>query len=311
MPLFTIQSQPQLSQYFIRPLPVLAFIGFTTVSHVSTANSLFVGYGQSEQVTEPSEGRRIDFTPGGKTALLSVDLTEQLSFSADVYRADQSKGVSDRLNGDIAIRSWSVGAGYFVGSWSFYANYTDWHDELSVSDSNSAVVGLKQESESPSYSLQLGYDWQQGNWQWGAGMGLHYSDWTQFERRQPRNEPARTSTDKGSSTFVSVDLSTSYYVQLHNNRALIMGISGRWNQLTNSESQAVSRNGRNISQINSPRITNLINAQSALGTESYGQINTYLSVDIAENWLVDVNYSMDFAGEENSSAWAVNLGYLF
>ena len=50
------------------------------------ASSLYIGYGQSEQTTEPAPDRRIDFTPRGTTALLSIDVTEQLSVASREIR---------------------------------------------------------------------------------------------------------------------------------------------------------------------------------------------------------------------------------
>ena len=286
--------------------PIVTLMPFT-----SQASSVYVGYGQSEQTTEPAPDRKLDFTPGGTTALISLDVTDQLSVSADVYRADESQSLSDRLTGNIEIRSWSIGVGYFLDNWSFSASYVNWQDELTINDSNNNVTGIEQESDSPSISVQAGYDWQKGNWQLGTGVGVHYSDWDMSERRIIRDEPPRDSLDEGSSTFISLNLSASYFIELNQNRGMILGLSTRWNQLTDSESAAVSRNGRNISQINNRTVLNFINSQSALGTESYGQVNTFVSYDISENWLVDVNVSLDFGGEESSTAWAVNLGYVF
>ena len=201
--------------------------------------------------------------------------------------------------------------GYFLDSWSFSASYTNWQDELNITDPNVNESRVQQDTDSPSISVQAGYDWQKGNWLLGTGSGFHYSDWENSERRDTRNEAPRTSVDEGSSTFVSIDVSASYLFELGGNRAVIVGASSRWNQLTDSESTAVSRNGRNISQVNNRTVRNFINSQSALGSESYGQINAFISYDINENWLLDVNGSFDFGTDESSTAWAINLGYVF
>ncbi|MBD1388501.1 hypothetical protein IC617_03585 [Neiella sp. HB171785] len=293
-----------------RYLTTALLSSFLLTPAASYASALYIGYGQSEQTTQVNE-RIINFKPAGKTALLSLDLTDQLSVSADVYVADESEPVNDRVNSSLDIDSWSLAVGYYLDSWSITASYNNWQDDLTFKAGKESVVTFQRDTESPSYSLNTSYDWQIDNWQLGVGLGVHYSDWQMTQRREKRDDPASSSKEQGNSTFVSANLSASHYTELTADYGLLAGASVQWSQVTDSESEVVSRNGRNISQISSGRRGGLINSQSALGSESYGQLNTYLSVDLFNQWVVDINGSFDFGGDESSTAWTANLGYLF
>ncbi|GGA68339.1 hypothetical protein GCM10011369_07470 [Neiella marina] len=281
-----------------------------TTPSISFASAIYLGYGQSEQTTQVNE-RVIHFKPAGKTALLSFDLTDNLSISGDVYIADETEQVTDRVDSFLDIDSWSVGIGYYVENWAFSASYNNWQDELKLKTGKENRITFERDTESPSYSLSGGYDWYLEDWQLGVGLGVHYNDWQMTQRRDKREEPDASSKEQGNTTFISASLSASYYLELNADYGVLTGASMQWSQVTDSESQIVSRNGRNISQVNNRRNGSLINSQSALGSESYGQLNTYVSFDLFSAWIVDLNASFDFGGDETSTAWTANLGYLF
>ena len=289
-----------------------AFLPLLFIASVPSAHSasVYVGYGQSEQMSILGE-RTFEFDPAGVSALVSVDLTENLSLTADVSALDDSTNPAPRVEGDFDIDSWSVGLGYYLENWSFSASFSDWEDSLVLLADTMAPLRVEQNTDAPSISVTASYDWGEDNWQMGVSTGIHYSDWEQNDRTLTRDNRLQTSVDNGDSTFVSVTLSAARFVTLSEDFALIVGGSAGWNQLTDSESTAVSRNGRNISQINNRVVRDAITGSAAIGSESYGQVNLYLSLSMGDHWVLDLNTSSDVGGDENSTAWSANLGYQF
>ena len=276
------------------------------ISTTIKAGSIYVGYGQSEQNSIVGE-RTISFSPSGASVLLSFDLNENLSLSFDYAHLSDEQAISNGVNGDLDLDSWGTGLVYYFGNWALSASYSDWQDELHIAPMENSIVRLEQETSSPSSSLSFAYSWDGTDWQIGLAMGIHYSNWSQSRLSQTRpNEPLQSAYDEGDSTFVSPSISAAKVVPISSKSDFIVGGSISWNHLTNSESLAISRNGRNISQI-----SRRSNTSSVGGTESYGQLNIYVSYDISASWLVDVDSTFDIGSEENTQAWSINIGYLF
>jgi len=47
------------------------------------------------------------------------------------------------------------------------------------------------------------------------------------------------------------------------------------------------------------------------GDDNYGQITSYLSYDINQNWSVDVDTSIEVATTNNNLSWAMGINYTF
>jgi hypothetical protein len=171
----------------------------------------------------------------------------------------------------------------------------------------SEFAPFAQETQSPSSSVSLAHSWDGSDWQVGLTMSIHYSNWRQYHLLQNRlNEVRQTGFDEGDSTFIGTSVSAAKVLPISPHTQLVVGGSIAWNYLTNDESLAVSRNGRNISQI-----SQRTSSATVTGSETYGQLNVYLSYNICESWLIDVDSTFDVGGEENTQAWSVNLGYIF
>lgn len=278
------------------------------------AASIYYGYSQSDQTT-PVGNNSLDFTPAGSSLLISLDPTENINVYAEFSALDDTQSINEQASGTLDLESLSVGIGYYLDNWSFSASYLDWQDELLVDTIETSRRVATDVTVADTFALSVSYDKTFESWQLGANIGLHYSDWQLDSQLLTRDSEGKirnqTSVDMGSSLFVSVGLSAAHYHSLSGASGIMFGGNIGWNHLTDSESEAVSRNGRNISQIANRTIRNLITTQNILGSESYGQASLFISYDISEHWVTDLNFAYDFGTEVSSPAWSVNLGYQF
>ncbi|MGS2721103.1 hypothetical protein [Paraglaciecola aestuariivivens] len=275
------------------------------------ASSSYLGYSQAEQVSFAGN-RELHFAPKGPVGLISFDLTDKLQVSVNFAELDDQMQLSERIAGQLNIESWGIFASYYWQNWSISANYSKWQDDLGIAVQQVEQSVFQQQSRSPSVSFSIGHDWTFNQWQLGLVAGLHQSKWELAQRLfYQQSQIDQSSLDQGHSRFVSLAVSTSKFVALSAQHDLMLGLSLGWNQVINSESAAISRNGRNISQITNRVIANQLAAAAAIGTESYGQMHLFVSFDLGLNWILDIDTSLDFASTQNSQAWSINLGYLF
>ncbi len=276
--------------------------------------SIYYGYSQSDQTTTVGNNT-LYFTPTGSNFLISLNPTDELSLYAEYSALDDSQSVNQQATGDLELESLSLGAGYYLDNWSFSLSYLNWQDELLVSVDGTDITVVTDNTDADAYAFSISFDKTYDNWQWGISSGVHYSDWKSatesIVRTQDNETRNQSGVDTGDSLFISLSLSVAHYKALTTSSGLMFGGSLGWNQLTDSESEVVSRNGRNISQIANRTVRNLVTSQNIVGSESYGQMNIFISYDFAEHWVTDLNLSYDFSGEQNSSAWSINLGYRF
>lgn len=280
---------------------LLAWGGNTSV----LAHSFYLGYSQSEQTSYIGE-RALNFSPVGVSGLISFDLGKDWSITLDHASLNDSQSIARTVDGALDIESWGAGLNYYWDKWALSVAYSDWQDELHIRTEND-IVRFEQSTESPASSVSLSYNWGGADWQIELATGLHYSNWSQALLSQARlDQPEQTALDEGDSTFISTSVSATKLVPINAQNQLVFGGSFSWNYLTDNESIAVSRNGRNISQI-----SQRLSAATVTGTESYGQLNLYISYDISESLLIDIDSTFDVGAQESTQAWSFNVGYLF
>ncbi len=294
----------------------LSILSIVWVNQVD-ANSLYVGYSQSE-LTSVIGQREVDLEPSGANILATFDLSDNWTVSLDVGQQDDTAAFENNASAKFENDSWGASVNYFYQDWAFSYSYSDWNDELEViAFPLGRPVAQRQiyfqTNDSPSHALRATYYWSGEFWQLGLSGGLHYSNWEQFTHfDNPLDQrPSQDSVDKGDSTFVSLGINASRFFPIEGSRNVVLGGSVNWNELTDDDSQAVSRNGRNINQINNRNIINRLNTLVVSGSDSYGQANVYLSWDITEHWILDLDTGIDFGNEDNSQFWSVNIGYSF
>lgn len=290
----------------------LAFTALACYQSLSAAHagSVYIGYGQSEQVTS-LENRDLNFDAGGLSLLASFDVSDALSVSFDVSQLDDDINITEQVVGELDIDTWGVGLNYMVEDWLFSASYASWEDELLVDARLRTPRRLDQSTDSSSIGLTSSYNWYGDSWQSSLGAGFHYADWTSTDRIMAPESQLNSAEDEGSSTFISFTASAAKYIFFENDAYIAYGIVISWNEILDNASDAVSRNGRNISQINNRLAQDLIGQNAVIGTESYGQGTMYVSYGLNENWVVDVDVTSDIGTDQNNLAWSVNLGYQF
>ncbi len=292
-----------------KPLGIIFLAG---ISQTTWASSVYVSYGQSEQTVVVGE-QSIDLTPAGTSLMLDFDITEQFSVSLDTSGYDDSEGLSQFANLDYDSDSFGVGLGYTLEDWSFYYQFADYEDQQRVDSSRQGTPASTTITEAQTHSVGLARFFIKDDWQFSLNAGLHYNDWDQNLRvlSGDPQQPPQSTEDQGDATFVSIGAGASYFVSLTEDRALMYGIYAGWNEVMDSGSETVSINGRNVSQIRDINTGNRISALSIAGSESYGLVNLYVSLDLSENWVADVDASFDFASDDNATSWSLSLGYFF
>lgn len=281
------------------------------------ANSVFVGFSQSE-LTSVLGPREVELEPSGTSLLASFDLSDNWTVSLDIGQQDDSATFETNATAYFDNDSWGTSINYYYENWAFSYGFSNWEDELEViafplrNPADRRQIYF-QTNDSPSHAFRATYYWQSDFWQVGLSGGIHYSDWEQFTHfDNPLDAtPRQDARDKGDSTFISLGLSASRFIPIDGNRNVILGGSVNWNELSDNNAQAISRNGRNINQINNRNLRNRLNALVVSGSDSYGQANVYLSWDITEHWVLDLDTGVDFGGDDSTQYWSVNVGYIF
>lgn len=273
------------------------------------ANTLYVGYSQSEQVSAVSE-RQIHLTPSGISALLSVDLGEHWSLAFDYSRLDDQQSMNAFVDSQFTADSWGVSLGYYWQHWSISLAYANWQDLLQINHDTDRLFQFERDTDAPAYNLLLSRFWHFNQWYTSLSIGLSTNHWQQHTRFTNSLGP-QSAVEQGNSTFTSLRLSGARTIINFAQGNISAGGSVSWNQHLNSAAATVARNGRHISQINNRQLRTRLSQQHALGSESYGQYSLYLSLELAGQWLLDLDSSWDFSTMNNSNAWSVNLGYLF
>ena len=304
-------NKRQITETIHPPLiltPLLFFCAFT-----ANASSVYVGHSSSEQVSILGE-RNIDLNPSGQSIYLSLDINENWSISGDYTHLEDSSNVENLANLRFDIDTFSSGVSYFGEQWSLYYQFSSFDDEQVVTRNGDSRPVSTETTEVSTHSFGGGYYWTlQENWQVSLTASVHLSDWDQrLQTNLPDpNRPPQSSLDSGDSTLVSVSGNLARFIALNETTSLTLGSFVSWNEAIDSSSETVNRNGRNVSQIRNPEIRSQINSQIATGSESYGQLSFYLSLDFMENWVLDLDTSFDFGTDENTQSWSINLGYFF
>lgn len=285
---------------------------FTALPVLCWGNSVYIGYGETELTTSVGE-QTLNLTPSGVSLMADFDVTEEISVSIDTSRYSDSVTQNNLIQVEYEVETLGAGISYNLENWSTSYQYSQYNDEefsvvLIQNQPNSQI-----EAKANTHSIGLSRYFSNDDWQFSLYTGVHYSDWEQdtvIDAPSP-NRPLETSVDEGDSLFVSLGGGISHYWSLSDNRSVLIGTFISWNELTDSGSAAISRNGTNVSQIRDVDIRDQINAFAAIGSESYGQVNLYLSVDVTDNLVWDVDASFDFSTDDNSAAWSTSVGYFF
>ncbi|MCC2605472.1 autotransporter outer membrane beta-barrel domain-containing protein [Planctobacterium marinum] len=284
----------------------------SVVPCLSQASSLYLSYNSEEQWAYVGENSYL-LSPDGGSLLLNYDLSEDWSLSLDIGQLQDARQPDAPIRLSYKADAWGAGVSYYQEQWSAYYQYSVYNDKQSTLD-NGPGPDSTLKIHSKTHSSGVSYHWvNNDNWQLTSSAGLHYSDWQQQQTDRP-DDPDRAmthTTTPGNATIGSIALNLTGFNRPNDVYELSYGSYVSWNQVFNSETQSQNTeqrapNRRNRSEPNHNR-NNLV----ASGSESYGLINVYVAVSVAENWILDVDASRDFGSDDNSHSWSMNLGYIF
>lgn len=290
----------------------LLFLAITTLPNLSYASSIYLGYNQSEQIVGVAENS-YQLSPEGASLMLSYDLSEHWSINLDVGQLQDSRRPDAPIRLDYDADLWGVGASYYQEDWSAYYQYTAYDDKQITLDGGPGPNSLLT-SDSDSHSLGFSYYWlSTENWQFTSSFGLHYSDWEQRQTDTP-DEPDRPvihSRTPGNATIGSISLNLTGFKTLNENYELSYGTYASWNEVFDSATQSSDTDRREPPRLNQPDRNDNRNNLVASGSQSYGLISFYIAVGFAENWVLDLDTSLDFGTDNDSQNWSITLGYTF
>lgn len=294
---------------------------FLLFSSFASADVIYAGYSQNE-VSSVVGTTDIDLEPGGLTVIASFNLNDNWSIGVDLGKQDDSSSIANTVVADYDSDNWGVNLTYYNQSWAFTYNFSNWEDDLDVTARFTggfpggfpdSIPVETQNNDSPSHSLRATRYFTGANWQVGLSGGIHYNDWKQETESLVLggNGTIIATTESGESTFLSVGVDGAWFFSVSDARNLIAGASVNWNEHLSDEVDGIAISGRNFNQFGSRNIINNLNNLTVSGSQSYGQASLYASLDITEQWIIDISTGFDFALDDNGQYWSVNLGYLF
>ena len=120
----------------------------------------------------------VTLSPAGPGLSLSYDVND--NWSVDVsFQSWQDDAIAQQsFSVDTDLDSQSVGVSYYDNSWSYSVFYSRSEDDTVVASVNQPdLLNRKDNSESSSLGLSVGYGWMSGDWFYNASVGLQQSDW--------------------------------------------------------------------------------------------------------------------------------------
>ena len=293
---------------------------FSVISLPVNSAAISVRAGQYEQNLVLGENQT-DISPTGYDLSVNFDFTENLVVHLDYGAYDKDKSFLLNNTLDYEKDTWGLGASYYLGDWSFSAQYSDLDERLTITNDRHSALVYEEDYRSPAYMLSVGYnfDLQTNNavWFFNLSSALQSSDWRLNLKRVERpieNEQFNTGVDKGDTLFGDISFSAARFINLSDNHTVYVGGSIGWNHLISGESSIISRNGVSVQQLARTRSTSQNRANQASFSQSvqgdqYGLLSLFIAYSLTENLSLDFDYSTSFSADENSEGAYITLGY--
>lgn len=292
------------------------------MSSSTLANNITVNHSQLEQYIT-LENEDILLKPAGEGVFLSLDLNEHWLVKFNYQRwQDKAQAISP-VSLDLALTSLGGNLSYVKDNWYASTSIGFSDDDVSYRGNQNRFDFRQDNTQVTSLSGVLGYSWFQDSWMFDLSIGLQYANWSienkifNSERAQLEGKPPEeVNTTESDSSSVNAGISAARYWELTQEQGVLAGIMLSWdyqfsgdNSLKTNTPPPPIRSAssqqtitRNISS-NPSRITS--------GDDNYGQITTYLSYDMNNNWSVDVDMSIEVASTHNNQSWAIGVNYSF
>lgn len=276
---------------------------------VATAGNLYVGYQHTPQ-TSVLGTQSFDFDATGMDVYGTVSVNEQVDIGIGLTALDDTndelQGVSANLDSNTTV----INTSYTTESFGVSFSYFRWDDDLDTTATDNRVVAA-QRASGDVFTISGNRDWFLDNWQLGVGFSLSHGDWQQTSDVQRQSVLAfEPILEDGQSSFVSVEASADHYLDVSPDHTLLIGLSTGWNQVVESDASLVLSSNRQLSQRNLNRLNQFASSQ-VTGTDSYGQVNGYISWIIGANWSIELNVNQLLGVDQTQPSWSAGVGYVF
>lgn len=269
------------------------------------ANSLYVGYNQTQLISQFQQLQR-NYEPSGLLLLGSVDVAENWSLSGNLSALDEDFSIPNAI-ASVDVDSWGASISHFRGDWSYSLSLSNWQQDGQIRVARDNRLVAQETNDATGVALNVSKDWFKGNWQFGLGAGLSYSDWEAQTGAQPLNIRV---LESATSTFANITLTGSYIVPINSDMSLLLGANINWQENISSDDENTT-----LSRLNPPpnggrAPVRQLNSVAA-GTESYGTMSFYLAWQIDQHWSIDADANFDIDSEDSLGGWSVSVGYFF
>ncbi len=292
------------------------------ISASTLANNIAINHSQLEQYITLSD-EDVLLKPAGEGIFLSHDINEQWQVKLDYQTWQDEESAINPVSIDLNLTSFGGNLSYVHDTWYVSTSIGFSEDNVAYRADQSRTDNRQENTQVTALSAVIGNSWLKGNWMFDLSIGAQFADWSIENKminskraQQEGKPPEEISTTNSDSANITAGISAARYWELAQEQGILMGVMFSWNyQFSGDEdletdtissvrhsANQQSRGSRNIST-NPSRITS--------GDDNYGQIMTYLSYDITNNWSVDVDTAVEIASTNNSLSWAVGLNYTF
>ena len=287
-----------------------ALVLAASCSGVATAANLYVGYQHTPQ-TSVLGTQSFDFDATGMDVYGAVSVTEQVDIGIALTALNNTNGELQGVSANLDTTTTVVNTRYTAESYGVSVSYLSWDDDLDITANNNRVVAA-QRASGDVFTISGNRVWSLDSWQLGVGISLSHGDWDQTSDVQRQSVlPFEQILEDGRSSFVSVEISADHYLDVSPDHTLLLGLSTGWNQVLESDASLALPSSRQLSQRNLNRLNRFASSQQVTGTDSYGQVNGYISWYVGANWSIELTVNQLLSVDQIRPSWSAGVGYVF
>lgn len=302
------------NQIQITPVPVMSSFILTLFSCQSFASSAYLGYVNDQQEIQIVQDS-VTLSPTGLQGNLSFDLTKAWSICTNYSESSgehvNQMGTSGKLNS----KTWALGVNYYLDEWWFSTSYIKWDNQVTNYRMNERELSSL-DSNGPSLSLSVGYDYIINDWLVGTQLSLSHSQIKQvnqlFMRDTSGIQTITISQEDSDITSMYAGLSVTKVLNL-GKKDLYLGANIGRNYQAEESVIGQLEGDNNLSNRRIRRIGNNLAATSSLdvGTENYSQIGLFVAYAITESVSLDFDFQSNFVDQQHYQSWSAGMSYAF
>ena len=259
----------------------------------------------------------LDLAPVGLAIGGSVDLNEKIYLQYELGQWQDNDAQLDATSSSSNFEStlMNLSVGLKLANWELSAFYTDIGDEVVVLSDQILSLNMSSELELRSYKLLAKQTKQIGNWERYYAVGLQYD---QSESRTVFSDVRQMEMQNSDAVYGMFKFGGDYYLKTNENSGWLVGGSVSWYQSFSSNDDIrqfdINDNGDLLRPTgrggNGGGPGNGVRINRTFG-DDFGIAALYATYQISENWSLDWNSSLGFAGDVNSNSHALTLGFMF